>query len=134
MAPPQEARHLGVTIGRSPAEVYEFASDPANLPLWAKGLAGGALTRDGGEWVARSPSGPVRIRFAPRNTFGVLDHDVVLESGATVHVPLRVVPNGDGSEVVFTLFRRPGTSDAALAADAAAVERDLATLKRLLER
>jgi hypothetical protein len=134
MGPPREARHLGVTIRRSAAEVYDFASDPANLPLWAKGLAAGALTAAGGEWVGQSPAGRVRVRFAPRNTFGVLDHEVVLDSGDAVHVPLRVLPNGDGCEVVFTLFRRPGMSDAELAADAAAVERDLATLKRLLER
>jgi hypothetical protein len=38
-----------------------------------------------------------------------------------------------GSEVVFTLLRKPGITDDQLAEDARFIERDLATLKRLLE-
>src|SRR4029453_4646138 len=79
------------------------------------------------------PFGTVRLRFAPRNSFGVMDHDVTLESGATIHNPMRVVPNGEGSELVFTLIRQPGISDAQLAEDRRAVENDLKTLKNLLE-
>jgi hypothetical protein len=75
----------------------------------------------------------VRVKFAPRNRFGVMDHDVTLDSGVTVHNPMRVVPNGEGSEFMFTLIRRPGVSDAEFAEDRAAVERDLQRLKELLE-
>jgi hypothetical protein len=127
-----EVRHVTVSIDRPPAEVYAFASDPANLPRWARGLSG-SIAQIGGEWVADSPMGKVKVRFAPPNAFGVLDHDVVLESGASVHNPMRVVPNGAGSEVTFTLLRQPGTSDEAYAADADAVGRDLGVLKRVLE-
>jgi len=73
------------------------------------------------------------VRFVKRNAFGVLDHDVVLESGATIHNPIRVVPNGAGSEVMFTLLRQAGVPAEKFAEDAKAVERDLRTLKALLE-
>jgi hypothetical protein len=63
-----------------------------------------------------------------------MDHDVTLESGVTIHNPMRVVPNGEGSEFVFTLIRRPGMSDEQFAKDKTAVENDLKTLKHLLER
>lgn len=126
-------RHLSVSIARPPAEVYAFASDPRNLPRWAAGLAGSGIERDGERWVANAPFGRVRIRFGEANALGVLDHDVELESGVVVHNPMRVVRRGDGSEVVFTLFRRPDMSDDDFAADAAAVEKDLEALKRLLE-
>ena len=63
----------------------------------------------------------------------VLDHDVVLESGETVHNPMRAVPNGDGSTVIFTLLRLPGVSAEKLEEDARWVERDLVRLKELLE-
>jgi hypothetical protein len=77
--------------------------------------------------------GKVKVRFADRNAFGVLDHDVTLESGVTIHNPMRVLSNAGGSEVVFSLFRRPGITDAEFESDASAVARDLSALKALLE-
>lgn len=130
----REVQHISVTIDRRPAEVYEFASDPRNLSRWAAGLASSEVRRDGDEWVVDAPFGQVRVSFAPRNAFGVMDHVVKLESGVTIHNPMRVVPNGDGSEFIFTLMRQPGMSDEQFARDKAAVEKDLKTLKDLLER
>jgi uncharacterized membrane protein len=127
-----EARHVSVSINRPPEEVYSFAAKMENLPKWAAGL-GKTIRNVNGEWVAEGPVGKVKVRFAERNAFGVLDHDVVLESGATVHNPVRVLPNGAGSEVVFTLLRQPGVSAEKFLEDAQAVERDLRTLKGLLE-
>lgn len=128
-----DVRHVTVSIARAPADVYAFAAKPENMPKWASGL-GASFRNEGGEWlVDGGPVGTVKVRFTPPNTFGVLDHDVVFESGVAVHNPLRVVPNGDGSEVTFALFRQPGMSDEQLETDAAIVAADLATLKRLLE-
>lgn len=127
-----EVRHISITIDCSPAEVYAFAANPQNLPRWASGLSDAIECVDG-EWVADSPMGKVKVRFAEANTLGVLDHDVILESGASVHNPMRVVANGTGSEVIFTLFRRPEMSDEEFVADAGAIARDLATLERILK-
>ena len=130
-----EVQHLSIYIARRPIDVYEFASDPRNLPLWAAGLASSEVTREGGDaWTARAPFGEVKLRFAERNGFGVMDHDVELESGVPVHNPMRVVPNGEGSEFIFTLFRQPGMTDEQFAADRLAVQKDLAKLKVVLER
>ena len=84
-------------------------------------------------WVADAPFGKVKVRFAERNPFGVMDHDVTLESGVTIHNAMRVVPNGEGSELMFTLIRQSGMSDAQFARDKGAVEADPKTLKALLE-
>jgi hypothetical protein len=46
---------------------------------------------------------------------------------------MRVMPNGDGCDVVFTVRRRSGMSEADLAADVDAVTADLATLRTLME-
>ena len=129
-----DVQHISVYIARRPAEVYEFASDPRNLPRWAAGLARSEVRRDGDEWVVDAAFGRARVRFVERNSLGVMDHDVTLESGVTVHNPMRVVPNGEGSEFVFTLIRQPGMSDTQFAEDKAAIEKDLKTLKDLLER
>ena len=123
---------LSVSINRAWTEVYAYASDPANLTYWAAGL-GTEFEHNGENWTFRTPGGdPVRMRFTIRNDYGVLDHDVIL-SDRTVHVPLRVVPNGDGAEVTFLLLQTPDLSDTDLERDAAAVRKDLDTLKRLLE-
>ncbi|WP_337062752.1 SRPBCC family protein [Kineococcus sp. G2] len=126
------SRHLSVHVDRPADQVYAFARDPANLPRWSTGV-GDAVVHEDGEWFVRTPQGRARIRFAPRNAFGVLDHDVLTPSGEEVHVPLRVLADGDGCEVVFTLRRPPGASDADLERDAALVTADLARLKRVVE-
>ena len=128
-----EVRHVSTAIARPPEDVYAFASKVENLPRWASGLAG-SITEENGQWVAESPLGRITIRFAAKNAFGVLDHDVVLPSGKTVHNALRVVPNGQGSEVVFSVFREPGVTDEKFETDVSWVAKDLKALKDLLEK
>src|SRR3954470_16183317 len=113
---PSESRHVAEHIDRSPEDVYAFASDPANLVAWAAGLGPGD-----------------QVAFAPHNEFGVLDHVVTTASGQTVAVPMRVTPDGAGAEVVFTVRRLPGMTEADLDRDVGLVAADLATLKRVLE-
>ena len=71
--------------------------------------------------------------FAPRNDLGVLDHHLTLKSGEVIYVPMRVIADESGSEVVFTVRRRPGMTDDEFKADGDAVAADLARLKRVLE-
>jgi hypothetical protein len=128
-----ESRHVSVAIDRHPAAVAAYAGDPANLPAWAAGLASGVRPGEDGAWITDSPMGEVTVRFAPANDLGVLDHDVTLPDGNVVHNPLRVLPNDDGSEVVFTVFRRDLMDADAFEDDAAAVLADLERLKAVLE-
>ena len=124
------SRHISTVIGASAEAVYEFVSDPGNLPKWAAGLVGSEVVRRGDDLVAESPMGTVTVRFVPRNTFGVVDHDVILPNGDTVHNPLRVLPHPEGAEVVFTL-RQLSMSDDEFDRDARMVEEDLARLRAL---
>ena len=127
-----ESRHIAEWIDRPAGAVYEYASDPANLPRWAPGL-GSSVEKTGGRWFVETSMGRVGFAFAPRNDYGVLDHDVTLPSGEVVCNPMRVIADGSGCEVVFTLRRRPGMSDAEFGEDAAAVAADLGRLKQVLE-
>jgi hypothetical protein len=128
-----ESRHLSTHIDRPAQAVYDYASEPANLPAWAPGL-GSSVERVDDQWIVDSPMGRVAVTFAPRNEFGVLDHDVTLPSGETFYNPMRVTADGAGCEVVFTLRRQPGVSDEDFQRDADAVLADLITLKGVLER
>ena len=119
------AKHISVSINRSADQVYEFVSDPENLPKWAAGLSG-SIKKVNDDWITESPMGRVKVKFAEKNRFGVLDHDVTLPSGVNVYNPVRVFPNNDGSELVFTLYRQPDVSDQEFAEDTKAVQKDLA--------
>lgn len=131
--PIMQARIIHRAIARDWRAVYAFAAKPENMPRWASGLAAG-LTPDGDDWIADGGAvGDVRVRFAPPNDFGVIDHSVTLPNGLVVENALRVVPNGDGAEVMFTLLRQPGMDDTAFELDAAHIARDLETLKQLME-
>ena len=123
---------LSITIDRPRTEVYDFASDPANLSKWAAGLGSG-FERLGDKWTFHDPSGnPVTMTFAERNDLGVLDHDVYV-GDQIVHMAVRVVPNGDGAEVTILVLQLPDMSDANFARDQGAVRKDLDKLKAVLE-
>ena len=128
-----ESVHVSTSIECPAGDVYEFASNPLNLSTWAAGLAHRDVGLVDGRWVVDSPMGRVVVAFAPSNDFGVLDHDVTLPAGETVRNPMRVIPNGDGCDVVFTVHLRPGTSATDFAADVDAVTADLAALRALME-
>jgi len=128
----KQAQNLSVYINRNAREVYDFVSIPDNFRLWASGM-GDSLRYSHGEWIAEMPEGPVKIRFSEQNEFGILDHWVSPKPGVQIYIPMRVVPNGAGSELIFTLLRLAGMSDDKFDADAEWVMRDLASLKNLLE-
>ncbi|WP_313618483.1 SRPBCC family protein [Agrobacterium sp.] len=132
MTAPMTAKIVHVTINRPWKAVYEFASDHAKMPSWAAGLASG-LTPQGDDWVASGPLGDVTVSFAKPNEYGVIDHIVTMPDGLQVYNALRVTPNGDGSEISFTVLQLPGMSDDDLKNDAELVYKDLKTLKKLLE-
>lgn len=127
-----ESKHLSERIDRPVDEVYEYASDPANLPEWAPGL-GSSVEQVDGHWFVDTSDGRVGIAFAPRNEYGILDHDVTLPSGEVLYNPLRVTSNGSGSEIVFSLRRLPSMTDEEFERDAKAVSGDLARLKQIIE-
>lgn len=127
-----ETRHIIVGIDCPAVDVYQFASNPENLPSWASGL-GQSVENVDGTWMVDSPMGRVEVSFVASNDLGVLDHQVTMPSGESYCNPMRVLPDDEGSEVVFTLRRRAGQSYEEFCADVEAVEADLARLKRTLE-
>jgi hypothetical protein len=130
---PAEARHVSVSIARNAQQAYATLWAPESFLKWASGLAA-SMKKVGGEWIVQGPDGPAKVRFSERNAYGMLDHWVVLQSGEEIHIPVRILPNGDGCELMLTIFRRPGRSDADFAADADWVMRDLMAAKKLLEQ
>nr|WP_295864434.1 hypothetical protein [uncultured Chitinophaga sp.] len=130
------AQTLSITVLRPADDVYAFLSVPANFGAWAEGFGSNlepAGTPD--TWRFKMANGNnATARFTPFNPFRIADHYVYPGNGQEVYVPMRVVANGESSEVLFTLFRLPDMTDAMLANDRAAVLKDLAKLKAVLEQ
>ncbi len=128
-----ESRTLSIAVGRPWRDVYETIWRPESFPKWASGLSQSSLEKVGDTWIAEGPAEAVRIRFTDHNPFGVMDHYVDTGKGPEVYVPLRVIANADGTEILLTLFRQPGMSEQQFLADIEWVKRDLIALKVLLE-
>lgn len=128
-----ESVHVSTPIERPADRVYAFVTEPANLSMWAAGLAESPLRQIDGEWVADSPLGRVVVAFVGPNELGVADHVVTLPSGERVTNPMRIFANGDGCDVVFSVRRLPGMSEADFTEDVDAVTRDLAALRSVME-
>lgn len=130
------AQTLSITVHRPANDVYAFLSAPANYGLWAEGF--GSRPEPTGTpdiWRFKMANGNnATARFIPANPFRIADHYVYPGNGQEVYVPMRVVANGESSEVLFTLFRQPEMTDEMLAKDKAAVLKDLAKLKSVLEQ
>lgn len=130
-ATPLPCRHLSISVRRSAAAVYAFLADPGNWSKWASGL--GTLRQlDDGRWVAQQAEGLATIVFSPRNPFGICDHTVATADGQQIYMPVRVIENNGGAEVILTLYRLPSMDDAIFERDQEWVRKDLEGLKRIL--
>jgi uncharacterized protein YndB with AHSA1/START domain len=129
---PALSRTLSVMIARDPRDVYDFASNPENLPRWITSFAKTVKNIDG-RWMVETSAGPMEFIFVDRNDAGILDHRVRLPSGKEIFNPMRVLRHGSGSEVTFTLVQSGGMSAEQFETDAGMVQRDLDTLKKALE-
>lgn len=129
----QKTKTFSIPIARDAKSVYQFTSNAENLPKWAKAFCL-SIKRAGSEWVMTTPMGEAKVRFAAQNEWGILDHYVSPKPSVEIYVPMRVIAAGkDASEVIFTLMQMPGMTDAAFAEDIKMVEKDLNSLKQVLE-
>ena len=128
----RNSRTVSVSIFRDARETYEFIRDTSHLTEWATGL--GAVTGHIGDVVQiDTPNGPGTLTFARPNDFGILDHTITLNGNVVTEVPMRVLPNGEGCEVLLTIFQPEDMTEREFSRDANWVKRDLESLRDALE-
>jgi hypothetical protein len=132
MNPTLESKTFSLKLNASANDVYFFVSNPENLPKWATTFCK-SIKRDGSDWVIETNEGFVRVKYVEKNNLGVLDHFIYLTPDVEVYVPMRVVRNHEGSEMLFTLFKLPFMDDERFKLDCKLVEQDLTTLKIVME-
>jgi hypothetical protein len=123
-----------VPISRPYEEVNAFCADPMNFARWATDPDSVMEPLSRNEYIVQLPQGRRVMRFAPPNHFGILDYQV-FEIGETDGWtrPVRLVRNGDGTDLQVTWIQQPGVSDEQFRSEIEWLRSDVQRLKSLLE-
>ena len=117
-------RTITLSINCTAEKLYSYVINPENLSQWGKSFCLGATKFQNQTETA----GVIKIKFAVKNDFGILDHSVKL-SDNVIYNFMRVIPNGQGCEVIVTLFQL----DDQFFKDVSMMKSDLKRLKKILE-
>lgn len=123
---------LSVAIPRNWVDLYETIWRPEFFHKWAFGLTKTPLVQEGNVWRGTGALGTVKVRFTEHNPFCIMDHYVDSGLSKEMCVPMRIVANGTGSQVLVTVFRQPLLSDERFAQELEVVQQDLDRLHTLL--
>ncbi|MDF2421719.1 MAG: hypothetical protein OPY06_01775 [Nitrosopumilus sp.] len=98
------SRTITITVERKTGDVFDaiLKMPPKMMP--------DAQINDSGWWSFTGPHGKSMIKFNENKLLGILDHQYVDEESSW-DVPMRVVSNGDVSEVVITLNKPDEITD-----------------------
>lgn len=120
-------------IQAPPETVYAFLSDPMNWPQYAVVNLLSVSPGQDGWFKAVTKFGEGELKVNGVKELGLFDH-VWKDPQATWQVYSRVVPNGDGSTVMMTLFKPPAMSDQQFDHSMEEMDIEMAKLKEILER
>ncbi|MDH5463535.1 MAG: hypothetical protein OEW49_04440 [Nitrosopumilus sp.] len=98
------SRTISITVKKKTGDAFDSI-----LQLPPKIMPDAKITDDGW-WSFSGPHGMSKLKFYENKTFGILDHQYVDEE-STWNVPMRVVSNGDFSEVIITLNKPDEITD-----------------------
>ncbi len=122
-----------ITIDAPHDQVSNDLADPASHPVWATEFFSDAAEDLGdGIWRMTVPrmGGSVHVRIDGDPALGVIDMYLAPEGQPFgPPLPVRVVPNNDGVDVLFTLARFPGQTDDQWSEGLESMQRELENLK-----
>lgn len=133
LAPMMPARAVSLSIARPVREVYEFLLQPENFARWA--FVGDTRMHHlgGSEWSVETSVGPRILDFATRNDYFDLTHTARPPGDAPHAIPMRLIANGDGTQLIYVFMQYPGLGDAEWQSAMEWVTADLGVLKSYLE-
>ena len=98
------SRTITITVKKKTGDAFD-----AILQLPPK-MMPDAKINDDGWWSFTGPHGKSKLKFNENRPFGILDHQYVDEESVW-DIPMRVVSNGDNSEILITLDKPDELSD-----------------------
>lgn len=123
---------VSITIDEAPARITADLADPGKHPTWATEFFEGSARQDGEDWLVTVPrmGGEARMRIDADIACGRVDMFLApIGAPYGAALPVRVVPNGDGCDVLFTLTRFPGIDDGEWQSGLASMRRELVQLR-----
>jgi hypothetical protein len=117
-----------ISIAADPDAVFAFLADPTNIPSWAPEFAQ-RIRQDAGNWIVTGATGefPIVVRTSTEH------RTIYLLSAADERIGAfsRILPNGSGSEYLFTLLFPDATPSADIERQMATVESELEAVREL---
>ncbi|KAF6247698.1 hypothetical protein C6990_04465 [Nitrosopumilus sp. b3] len=98
------SRTITITVKKKTGDAFDaiLQAPPKMIP--------DAKINDDGWWSFTGPHGKAKLKFNENKSLGILDHQYVDEESKW-DVPMRVVSNGDFSDVVITLNKPDELTD-----------------------
>ncbi len=92
------SRTITMLVSRKTGDVFDaiLNSPPKMMP--------DATQNDDDSWSFSTPRGNANLKFKHNKTFGILDH-LYVDDETSWDVPMRVISNGDDSEVIITIVK-----------------------------
>ncbi len=120
------AETRSVSIAAPPAAVHGYLADAQNLPEWAPSFATAVRPR-GGHWVVTQGDVEIDVAILADRDRGTVD--IVSAADHARGAFLRVLPNGLGSELLFTLLFAHHTPEHQIDAQMVTVDNELAAVR-----
>ena len=98
------SRTITITVEKKTGDAFD-----AILKIPPKMMPDAQLN-DSGWWLFTGPYGKSMLKFNENKSLGILDHQYVDEESSW-DVPMRVISNGDVSEVLITLNKHDEITD-----------------------
>src|SRR4051812_27854609 len=116
-----------ISIEAAPDQVLDVVGDARTLPRWAPKFAT-TIRPDGEHWVVNEE---LTVDVHVDRAHGTVD--IVSPADPRLGAFTRVVPNGAGSEYLFTLFFPEAAGEDAIATQMAVVEEELCAMRALAQ-
>jgi RNA recognition motif-containing protein len=106
----ESSKTLTASLPQDAQVLFVWIADPENLAKWHTSFCR-SLRKENGSLIADSPRGPVPVRFIRDDRSLVLDLLTEVTEGIELTNAIRILSNGEGSEMVWTLVKPEGISD-----------------------
>ena len=121
------SRTITISVSRKTGDVFDaILASPPKMMTDAK-------QNDDGSWSFSTPRGNANLKFMENKTFGILDH-LYVDDESSWAVPMRVVSNGDDSEVIITIVKPDVLTDEQFDERMKELELLFENLKKIIEQ